>query len=169
MSVLKQVMDTQEKAFKSSIKILIEDVKSEVKDIRNETEELKLSVKFMSGKYDYVKEKIVKADNEINGVYVPRSKVSTKKWTMDLKIWSGNRNTLKTNPVAITLKSEEARRQCWENIGWYRDSCKKVIREKLGIEENVKIERVHHVGKKLKAAPCPAPPWWFCLSIMRKL
>ena len=30
---------------------------------------MKLSVKFMSGKYDDVKEKIVKADNEINGVY----------------------------------------------------------------------------------------------------
>ena len=42
MSVLKQVMDTQEKAFKSAIKILIEDVKSEVKDIRQEIEELKL-------------------------------------------------------------------------------------------------------------------------------
>ena len=69
MSVLKQVMDTQEKAFKSAITILIEDVKSEVKDIRKEIEELKLSVKFMSRKYDDVKKKVVKADNEINGVY----------------------------------------------------------------------------------------------------
>ena len=70
MSVLKQVIDTQEKVFnKSAIKILIEDVKSEVKDIRKEIEKLKLSVKFMSGKHDDVKEKIVKADNEINGVY----------------------------------------------------------------------------------------------------
>ena len=78
MSVLKQVMDTQEKAFKSAIIILIEDVKSEVKDIRKEIEELKLSVKFMSEKYDDVKEKIVKADNQINGVYA-QIKVSTKK------------------------------------------------------------------------------------------
>ena len=69
MSVFKQVMNTQEKAFKSAFKILIEDVKSEVKDIRKEIEELKLPVKFMSGKYDDVKEKTVKADNHINGVY----------------------------------------------------------------------------------------------------
>ena len=74
MSVLKQVMDTQDKAFKSAIKILIEDVKSEVKDIRKEIEELKLSVKFMSGKYDDVKEKIVKADNEIKMRLCPNQK-----------------------------------------------------------------------------------------------
>ena len=69
MSALKHVKDTQEKDFNSAIKILIEDVKSEVKDIRKEIEEIKLSVRFMSGKYDDVNEKIVKADNEIIGVY----------------------------------------------------------------------------------------------------
>ena len=72
------MMDTQEKAIRSAIKIPIEDVKFEVKDIRKEIEEMRRSVKFMSGKYDDVKEKIVKADNEIGGVYA-RSKVSTKK------------------------------------------------------------------------------------------
>ena len=106
MSVLKQVMDTQEKASKSAIKILIEDVKSDVKDIRKEIEELKLSVKFMSGKYDDVKEKIVKADNEINGVYAQIKSIN-KEMNDDLRIWSVNSNTLKTNPVAIILRSQE--------------------------------------------------------------
>ena len=31
----------------------------------------------------------------------------------------------------------------------------KMIREKLGIEENVKIERAHHVGKKFKSRALP--------------
>ena len=147
MSVLKQVMDTQEKAFKSAIKILIEDVKSEVKDIRKEIEELKLSVKFMSGKYDDVKEKIDKADNEINGVYAQIKSINKEmndgfddlEWKQEYLENQSRRNNIK-----ITGVQEDDTEKTWDDTEMI---VKKMIREKLGIEEEVKIERAHRVGK----------------------
>ena len=155
MSVLKQVMDTQEKAFKSAIKILIEDVKSEVKDIRKEIEELKLSVKFMSGKYDDVKEKIDKADNEINGVYAQIKSINKEmndgfedlEWKQEYLENQSRRNNIK-----ITGVQEDDTEKTWDDTEMI---VKKMLREKLGIEEEVKIERAHRVGKKLKSR---APP-----------
>ena len=155
MSVLKQVMDTQEKAFKSAIKILIEDVKSEVKDIRKEIEELKLSVKFMSGKYDDVKEKIVKADNEINGVYAQIKSINKEmndgfedlEWKQEYLENQSRRNNIK-----ITGVQEDDTEKTWDDTEMI---VQKMIREKLGIEEDVKIERAHRVGKKLKSRVPP--------------
>ena len=157
MSVLKQVMDTQEKAFKSAIKILIEDVKSEVKDIRKEIEELKLSVKFMSGKYDDVKEKIDKADNEINGVYAQIKSINKEmndgfddlEWKQEYLENQSRRNNIK-----ITGVQEDDTEKTWDDTEMI---VKKMIREKLGIEEEVKIERAHRVGKKLKSRAPPRP------------
>ena len=148
------VMDTQEKAFESAIKILIEDVKSEVKHIRKETEELKLSVKFMSGKYDDVKE-IVKADNEINGVHAQIKSINKEmndgfedlEWKQEYLENQSRRNNIK-----ITGVQEDDTEKTWD---YTEMIVKKMIREKLGIEEDVKIERAHRVGKKLKSR---APP-----------
>ena len=155
MSVLKQVMDTQEEAFKSAIKILIEDVKSEVKDIRKETEELKLSVKFMSGKYDDAKEKIVKAENKINGVHAQIKSIN-KEMNDGFEDLERKQeyleNQSRRNNIKITGVQEDDTEKTWDDTEMI---VKKMIREKLGIEEDVKIERAHGVGKKLKSR---APP-----------
>ena len=153
-------MDTQEKAFKSAIKILIEDVKSEVKDIRKEIEELKLLVKFMSGKYDDVKEKIDKADNEINGVYAQIKSINKEmndgfedlEWKQECL-----ENQSRCNNIKITGVQEDDTEKTWDDTEMI---VKKMIREELGIEEDVKIERANRVGKKHKsrAPPRPAPP-----------
>ena len=158
MSVLKQVMDTQEKAFKSAIKILIEDVKSEVKDIRKEIEELKLSVKLMSGKYDDVKEKIVKADNEINGVYAQIISINKEMnhGFEDLECKQEYlENQSRCNNFKITGVQQDDTEKTWDDTEMI---VKKMIREKLGIEEDAKIGRAHRVGKKLKSRAQPALP-----------
>ena len=121
MSVLKQVMDTQETAFKSAIKILIEDVKSEVNDIRKEIEELELSVKFMGGKYDDVKEKILKADSEINGVYAQIKSVNKEmndgfedlEWKQEYL-----ENLSRRNNIKITGVQEDNTEKTWMILRW---------------------------------------------------
>ena len=49
MSVLKEMLKLQQKSFKATID---DGLKSEIREIRKEQEELKLSVKFCSGKYE---------------------------------------------------------------------------------------------------------------------
>ena len=116
--MLKQVMDTREKAFKSAIKILIEDVKSEVKDIRKEIDEMKLSVKFMSGKYDDVKENIVKADNQINFVYAQIKGINKEMndGFEDLE-WKQEhlKNQSRRNDIKITGVQEDDSEKTWDD------------------------------------------------------
>ena len=134
MSVLKQVMDTQKKAFKSAIKILIEDVKSEVKDIRKEIEELKLSAKFMSGKYDDVKEKIVKADNGINGVYAQIKSINKEMNEFEDLEWKQEylENQSRRNNIKITGVQEDDTEKTWDDTEMI---VKKMIRESLALKK----------------------------------
>ena len=48
MSMLKEMLDLQQKSSKATIEVLVDGLKSEIKEIRKEQEELKLSVKFCS-------------------------------------------------------------------------------------------------------------------------
>ena len=45
MSMLKEMLDLQQKSFKATIEVLVDGLKSEIKEIRKEQEELKLSIK----------------------------------------------------------------------------------------------------------------------------
>ena len=69
MSMLKEMLDLQQKSFKATIEVLVDGLKSEIKEIRKEQEELKLSVKFCSGKYEDSKKSLEKVDTEITAVY----------------------------------------------------------------------------------------------------
>ena len=69
MSMLKEMLDLQQKSFKATIEVLVDGLKSEIKEIRKEQEELKLSVKFCSGKYEDLKKSLEKVDAEITAVY----------------------------------------------------------------------------------------------------
>ena len=66
-------------------------------------------------------------------------------------------NQSRRNNIKITGVQEDDTEKTWDNT---EIIVKKMIRKKLGIQEDVKIERAHRVGKKLKsrAPPRPAPP-----------
>ena len=109
----------------------------------------------MSGKYDDVKEKIDKADNEINGVYAQIKSINKEmndgfddlEWKQEYLENQSRRNNIK-----ITGVQEDDTEKTWDDTEMI---VKKMIREKLGIEEEVKIERAHRVGKKLKSRTPP--------------
>ena len=67
MSVLKKVLELQQKSFKATIEVLVDGLKRE---IRKEQEELKLSLKFCSGKYDCLKKSLEKVVTKITATYV---------------------------------------------------------------------------------------------------
>ena len=70
MPMLKEMLDLQQKSLKVTIEVLVDGLKSKRKEIRKEQEELKLSVKFCSRKYEDLKKSLEKVDTEITAVYV---------------------------------------------------------------------------------------------------
>ena len=69
LSMLKEMMVIQDSAFRAPTQLIIEDIRSEMKTIKKELEEFKISVRYTSDKYDDVSEKIKKMDVEINAAY----------------------------------------------------------------------------------------------------
>ena len=69
VSMMKEMLELQECAFKSAITMLVDDVRSEVRNLRKDVEEVKYSIRFVGDKYDDIKKNIKNIDNEITAVY----------------------------------------------------------------------------------------------------
>ena len=70
LSILKVMMEVQDKAYKFTDKTFSDEIKAEIKEIREEVEELKLSVKFVSISHDDFKTRLGTIDDEIRGIYL---------------------------------------------------------------------------------------------------
>ena len=58
LEVLKEMMEIQDRAYRSTLQILVNDMKSEIKSVKKDVEELKLSTQFMSSKFEDQKNNI---------------------------------------------------------------------------------------------------------------
>ena len=153
MPMLKEMLDLQQKSFKATIEVLVDGLKSEIKEIRKEQEELKLSVKFCSGKYEDSKKSLEKVDTEITAVYAQIKSINKElnEGFEDLE-WKNEylENQSRRNNIKITGVPEGEEEKTWDDT---EAIVKNLISDKLGIEGEVEIERAHRVGKKQRNFP----------------
>ena len=153
MSVLKEILELQQKSFKETIEILADGLKSEIREISKEQEELKLSVKFCSGKYEDSKKSLEKVDTEITAVYAQIKSINKElnEGFEDLE-WKNEylENQSRRNNIKITGVPEEEEERTWNDT---EAIVKNLINNKLRIEGEVEIERAHQVGKKQRNLP----------------
>ena len=148
VSMMKEMLELQERAFKSAITMLVDDVRSEVRNLRKDVEEVKYSIRFISDKYDDIKKNIMNINNEITAVYRQVEGRVNKEMNAgfeDLQ-WKTEylENQSRRNNIKITGVKEEQYEKTWDDT---EKLVKKVIKEKLGIEDEIVIERAHRVGK----------------------
>ena len=58
LTMCRELMDTQAKAYKDLLLILVDNVKSDMKDLRREIDELKVAAQFSSSKLDDISNKL---------------------------------------------------------------------------------------------------------------
>ena len=147
VSMMKEMLELQERAFKSAITMLVDDVRSEVRNLRKDVEEVKYSIRFVSDKYDDIKNNIKNIDNEITAVYrqIEGANKEMNAGFEDLQ-WKTEylENQSRRNNIKITGVKEEQHEKTWDDT---EKLVKKMIKEKLGIEDEIVIERAHRVGK----------------------
>ena len=56
LAILKEMLAAQERAYKTTTQLLVDDMRSEIRLLHSEVDELKESVKFTSAKYEELKE-----------------------------------------------------------------------------------------------------------------
>ena len=129
--------------------MFVDELKVEVKEIRKEVDELKLAVNFMNGNYEEMKTKQTKVDTEITAVYRQIEGLSQNLNEGLEALESKNEyleNHSKRDNIKIIGLEEKADEKTWEDT---ERVVKKAIKEQLGIERDVFIERAHRVGDKL--------------------
>ena len=69
LSTLREMLEIQDKAYRFAIKTFLEEMRADVKDIRQEVNELKVSVNFANANYDDMKKKHTNMETEIKAAY----------------------------------------------------------------------------------------------------
>ena len=150
LSMPKEMMDIQDSAFRGSTQLIIEDIRSEMKTIKKEFEEFKISIQYTSDKYDDVSEKMKKMDVEINAVYcqidILSNNIDREIEKLEVKHDYIENHSCRNN-IKIMGVEEKNEEKTWEDT---EKVVQKLFQEKLGFLDAIEIECAHRVGKKDK-------------------
>ena len=147
MSILEKLLDWQDKAYRSATMVIIEDIRSEMKGIRREMNELRESVNFMSSKYDNMKKSVEATDMKIKAVYVQMEGMNNdinRNFEAPENKVEYLENQSRRNNIKIFCVPEEENEKTWDDT---EVIVKTLIRNKLGIEEHIEIERAHRLAR----------------------
>ena len=154
LEVLKGMMEAQGKAYQNMIQVMMEDMKSDVKELRKDIEDLKVSVGFLSKEYDSAKVEAKATGNQLKsdiaklGRRIDQLEEST--WANFEEMADHNEyleNQSRRDNLKILGVPESETEKTWDDS---ESKVKELIKSKLSIDEEVEIIRAHRVGKQQK-------------------
>ena len=141
------MLDMQNKAYRAATQLFMDDIKSEMRSIRKDLEDVKMSVAFMSKDNDSMKVEMKSVDLQIR-------KLSTKMDHVEgVTIDSFEdmaahvdylENQSRRNNIKVLGVPEDTSERSWDDT---EKKVKSLIKTTLKISEEVDIERAHRVGK----------------------
>ena len=169
LEVLKEMMEIQDRAYRSTLQILVNDMKSEIKSVKKDVEELKLSTQFMSSKFEdqkiNIEQRKMKVEQIEDRVKILESNLSNSSLEDDYYDYESTledlenkheylENMSRRNNVKILGPPEDKNcEKSWEDT---EQIVKETINKELEISsEEIKIERAHCVGKPQDGRPRP--------------
>ena len=155
IDVVKALLQSHTDAHRSSLSLLIQDVKEEMKSIRNDVNDLKVSLQFSQAKLD-------EAEKKLNNIDLT---VSTHKdnlncmnefadFTENQLEYLENQNR-RSNVRSIGLSEEKQLEKTWYDT---EQLVKKANKEKLNLADDFEIERCHRVKHKSENNSRNGPP-----------
>ena len=155
LNIINQILETQDRAYRNTLQIFMDDMKSEIRILRKDVEDLKVSLQFSQGQIDDMK-KVTEEEKIKLELIDDRMKFLEEqmKDSADLEQRCDQleskreylENMSRRNNIKIFGVAEEKDEKTWEDS---ENVVKKIIREKLDVELEGEhaIERAHRVGK----------------------
>ena len=145
---VKQMLEVQDKAYHSSLQIMLEDVKGEIRSLRKDYEEIKSSISFVSARLDTFDNTFKSTESELMKI-----RQVTKQIEMDIEDGVEDlarnieylENQSRRNNVKIFGIPEDDDEKSRDDT---ESKVKEAIKNKLGIEDEIKIKRAHRIGKR---------------------
>lgn len=148
LTMCTELIDTQAKAYKDLVLMLVDNVKSDMKDFRKEIEALKFAAQFSSSKLDDISNKMqdleLKQDSQMKYMDDCNHTLGGLTEKLNYQENYGQRKNLKILGIPDSQDSTES----WEVS---ENLVKEKVKELLKIDEDLNIERAHRVGKYQKA------------------
>ena len=151
LAIVKQLLESQDKAYRATIQLFMEDVRGELKSLRKDLDDVKLSVSFLSKEYDTAKVESKESDSRIHACIdkltrkINQVEDDTMASVEDMADHASYlENQSRRNNVKIIGVPESSSERTWEDT---EKKVKVLIKSELKIEDNIEVERAHRVGK----------------------
>ena len=148
ISMCKELLDTQAKAYKDLVQILMENIRTDVKDLRNQVSELKVAAEFNGAKMDEfsvnLKSMETKQANLSKIIDDHSRSIDQNVNKLNYLENYGRRNNIKL----LGVEDSENSKETWDDS---ENLFKAKVKELLNIKDELNIERAHRVGKFQKA------------------
>ena len=144
LEVVRELLQSQERSYQAAIKLLITDVRSEMKDIKKEIEEFKDSLEFTQREVNDNQDRVMDIETRLEGLKVRiDDQMDTIEKVEDDVEYIENQSR-RNNIKILGVEENNTTEKSWDDT---EKMVKNIIREKLDINEEINIERAHRVGK----------------------
>ena len=141
LEVVRELLQMQERSYQTAIKLLITDVRSEMKNVKKEIEEFKDSLEFTQREVNDNQDRVMDMETRLEGLKV---RLDDHIDTIE-KVEDNVENQSRKNNIKILgVEENNLTEKSWHDT---EQMVKNIIREKLNISEEINIEHAHRVGK----------------------
>ena len=147
LAVVRELLETQERAFKQIMEFQMNAVKEEMKQLKKDLNELKSSLTFSQKDIDDVKQKCYKIEERLMGAedYLAETNSCVDE-LYDQQDYLEN-HSRRNNVKIMGIPENDDSKESWEES---ENKAIEAIRSRLKIAQEMKVERAHRVGR-----PCP--------------
>ena len=121
---------------------MFQDVKEELKAIKTDIGDLKNSTQFSMGQVDDLQEKVKSIEKKVNSKEQNIEELTDSLDAVESHLEYIENQSLSDNIKVMGVPEDISTEETWDDT----DVVKKLIKEELGIEEEVEIKRCHRVG-----------------------
>ena len=153
LAIVKELLEGQDRSYRTTLQLLMDDMKQEVRNLRKDFEDVKLSLQFSQGeidaqkqhsedtkaKYEHLEDRLKFAESNMEDCYNLEKRCDDLEDKHEYLENMSRRNNVKI----IGLNEDTGNEKTWEDT---EELIITTIKEKPDIE-GVKIERAHRVGR----------------------
>ena len=174
LEVVKMLIQNQAEAFKSSFVMLIQDVRDELKSVKTEINDLKVSLQFTQAQVDEDQKKADIIDTKIALHTENLNMINDHADNVESQLEYIENQSRRNNIKILGIEENKDEEKTWDDT---EEVVRKALKDKLNLEENFEIERCHRIksgNKNPRFANQPRPivakfcKWKDKESILRK-
>ena len=145
LKVVKSLLQSQTDAFKSTFSLLIQDIKEELKSVKNDINDLKDSVQFTQAKFDDVQRKCESINVRVFAHAEEHNAINNHSDATEAQLEFLENQSRRSNIRITGVVEDKNAEKSWDDT---ERVVKQVIKNKLNLQKDFEIECCHSVNRR---------------------